>query len=218
MRNRRFGGGAAGRSGQRTPAVLMALTALTALPTDRLAAQWTFHASLGARYGTPLVRDSIVNPVELRQGIGLTLGGGVATPVQDGWSGEGAIDVTFGGIRRAESGETVDLGDVTTIGFSVAVRRELRSGLTARAGAGALYYLPGEKRGVFAAGANDATPIGLAAISYAPPWGARYRLALDLRYDVHRFLTPALRSVGFTSGRVVHRVGLTVRTGFGGPR
>lgn len=218
MTNGRAGDRALGQCRRRLVPALLAVAALAAGPPDRLSAQWTLHASLGARYGTPLVRDSIVSAVELRQGIGLTLGGGVATPVQDGWSGEVAVDVTFAGLRRAESGETLDLGDVTTIGVSVAVRRVIRPGITARAGAGALYYLPGEKRGVFTAGADGATPVGLAGISYAPPWGERYRLSLDLRYDVHRFLTPALRGIGFTSGRVVHRVGLTVRTGFGGPR
>jgi hypothetical protein len=46
--------------------------------------------------------------------------------------------------------------------------------------------------------------------------GRRYRLALDLRYDVHRFDTPALRAVGFDEGRAVHRVALAVRTAMGG--
>ena len=36
--------------------------------------------------------------------------------------------------------------------------------------------------------------------------------------DVHRFITPALRAVGFTDSRIVHRLALALRAGIGGPR
>jgi hypothetical protein len=52
-------------------------------------------------------------------------------------------------------------------------------------------------------------------VSWGPTVARRYRLALDLRYDVHRFITPALRDVGFTESRVVHRLALALRAGIG---
>ncbi len=42
---------------------------LTAGPPDRLTAQASFSASLGARYTTTLVHDSIVAPFDVRIGL-----------------------------------------------------------------------------------------------------------------------------------------------------
>ena len=190
---------------------------LTLLPTP-LPAQWGGYASLGARYGTALVSDSIVRPLDVRQAVAPVLAIGLTTPSDGSWSGEAALDVTFTGIRRDEAGAAVDLGSVTTLSFTVAVRRELAAGLTARAGAGALFYRPGREAGIFSAGTAGTAPVGLLGVSYAPTAGRRYGLALDLRYDVHRFITPALRAVGFADSRMVHRIALALRAGVGGPR
>jgi hypothetical protein len=183
-----------------------------------LGAQWGGYLALGARAGTPLVRDAIVNPIDVRQDIGGVVGAGVTTPADGPWSGEAALDVTFTGLQRDERGESLDLGALTTWSFSVAVRRTVARHLTARAGAGALFYRPQAESGIFGAGTGGAAPLVLLGATYAPPAGRRFRLALDLRYDAHRFITPALRSVGFEESRVVHRVALVARVGLGGPR
>jgi hypothetical protein len=75
---------------------------------------------------------------------------------------------------------------------------------------GGLKYLPGEQSGVFRDGAAIA-PLGSLAIEVSPRFAVRRRLGLALRYDAHRFITPALRRVGFIDSRLVHRVALTVR-------
>jgi len=56
------------------------------------------------------------------------------------------------------------------------------------------------------------TALGALGVSYALPLGgsALRGLALRARYDIQRFLTPALRNEGFTSGELVHRVALTL--------
>ncbi len=192
-------------------------TALACLPAV-LPAQWGGYASLGARYGTALVSDSIVRPLDVRQAVAPVLALGLTTPADGPWSGEAALDVTFTGIRRDEAGTTVDLGSLTTLSLTVAVRRGLASGVTARAGAGALLYRPEREAGIFGAGPSAAAPVGLLGVTWAPDAGRRYGLALDLRYDVHRFITPALRAVGFADSRIVHRIGLALRAGIGGSR
>jgi hypothetical protein len=117
----------------------------------------------------------VVRPIDVRQAVAPVLAAGLVTSPGQAWSAEAALDATLTGLRREEAGELVDLGGVTTLSFTVALRRRL-----------------------------------------VPDLGRRYRLALDLRYDVHRFNTPALRAVGFDEGRAVHRVALAVRTAIGG--
>lgn len=195
-----------------------AVAALLPLLPVPLPAQWGGYVSFGARYGTLLVSDVIVDPIDVRQAIAPVVGLGLSTPPDRSWSGEAALDVTFTTMQRDEPGETVDLGGLTTLSFTVAVRREVAHGLTARAGAGALFYGPGQESGIFRDGTGGPTPLALLGLTYAPEAGRRYGLALDLRYDVHRFITPALRAVGFDESRFVHRIALAARAGIGGAR
>lgn len=194
------------------------LAALLVFRPAPLPAQWGGYASLGARYGTALVSDSIVRPLDVRQAVAPVLALGLITPSDGRWSGEAALDVTFTGIDRDEGGAAVELGSLATVSFTVAVRRGLASGVVARAGAGALFYRPEREAGIFRAGTSGAAPVGLLGVSWAPAAARRYGLALDLRYDVHRFITPALRAVGFTDSRVVHRIAVALRVGIGGSR
>lgn len=195
-----------------------ALAGLLAFLPGAAPAQWGGYASLGVRYGTALVSDSIVRPLDVRQSVAPVLALGLTTPSDGAWSGEAALDATFTGIRRDEAGGAVDLGNLTTVSFTVAVRRGLAPDVTARAGAGALFHRPEREAGIFSAGTAAATPVGLLGVTWAPGAGRRYGLALDLRYDVHRFITPALRAVGFTDSRIVHRLAVALRAGIGGPR
>lgn len=205
---------------KRRPAAWLGTAAalLWCSPAVPLAAQWTIQFSAGGRYSSALVRDSIVNPVTVRPALGAAFAVTLTSPVQRGWSGEAAIDVTVAGHERKEAGATVDLGGLTTVAVSVALRRELAPRLAARAGAGALFYAPEQDAGIFRNGTGSFRPLGLAALTWAPRLGARWGLALETRYDVHRFTTPALRGVGLVDSRVVHRVALAVRAGLGGPR
>ena len=201
-----------------TLAVATASPRLVAQTHARQTARWTVHGSLGLRYGTALVRDSIVTALEVTQHLGPTLGGGVTSPVQNGWSGEAAVDLTLTGLTREEAGARVDLGGLRTFSVTAAVRREIAPTLSARVGAGALFYFPATRTGLFRSGSDAVTPLGIVGVGYAPAWGARYGFALDVRYDIHRFFTPALRAAGFADGRFVHRVAVGIRAGFGGER
>jgi hypothetical protein len=181
--------------------LLLALLAVT--PSGHLAAQMSVHLGVGARYGTPLIRDSIVVPIELRPAIAPTLLLSVHDDLRGPWTADATLDVTPTPLRRYESGTTFDAGSVTTVSFTVGVRRTFRTGITARFAVGGLAYT-GSKDGAFRDG-SGLMPVGGVAGSYEIRG-----FAVELRYDVHRFITRALQDMRFNNPRVVHRVALTV--------
>jgi hypothetical protein len=189
------------RPGGRTAVLLLVLAA--AWPSDRLAAQFSVHLGAGARYGTPLIRDSIVVPIELRPAIAPALLLSVHDDLRGRWTVDATLDVTPTPLRRFESGTTFDAGSVTTLAFTVGVRRKFRTGITARFAVGGLAYA-GSKDGPFRDG-SGLMPVGGVAGSYEIRG-----FAVELHYDVHRFITRALQDMRFNNPRVVHRVALTV--------
>ena len=71
--------------------------------------------------------------------------------------------------------------------------------------------LPSERIGIFRDGAGTVIPFGQVAVAWTPPVPLARRLAVEARYDLHRFLTPALRNEGFTNSRAIHRIAVDVR-------
>ena len=193
--------------------LLASLLVLAVWPSGRLTAQVSFHVALGARYSSALVHDSIVTSVDLQPAIAPALLVAVRQVLSARLSADITLDVAPTGLRRHEAGGSFDAGSVTTAAFTVGLRRALPWGLSGRAGFGALRYL-GASDGVFREGSGGLFPLGTLAVAIAPPSLSR-RLELEARYDVHRFITPALRSDGFTGARPVHRLALLVRLGWG---
>jgi hypothetical protein len=181
--------------------LLVALVAVR--PAGRLAAQVSVHLGVGARYGTPLIRDSIVVPIELRPAIAPTLLLSVHDDLRGPWTADATLDVTPTPLRRFESGTTYDAGSVTTVAFTVGVRRTFRTGITARFAVGGLAYA-GSGDGPFRDG-SGLMPLGSVAASYDIRG-----FSVEARYDVHRFITRALQDMRFNNPRVVHRVALSV--------
>jgi hypothetical protein len=105
---------------------------------------------------------------------------------------------------------------VSTLAFTVGLRRPLPAGFAAAVGVGGLKYLPAEATGIFRQGSGAVAGLGAITVEYTPAAGARYGLGVQAHYDVHRFATLALRSEGFDSPRLVHRVMLAVCAGWGG--
>lgn len=185
---------------------------LTARPPDRLTAQASFSASLGARYTSTLVHDSIVAPFDVRIGLSPAATLAASLPLEVPWTADVTLDVSYGAVSRHDQGGTVaPITHVTTLTLGVGLRRDLRHGFSASAGAGLLAYLPSERIGIFRDGGGPVVPTGTAVLGYSPPLAARRGLALEARYDLHGFLTPALRTEGFVNSTVVHRVALAIR-------
>ena len=189
--------------------VLAALVLLSAAPLPSASSQASIHVALGARYSTPLVQDSIVSPIAVRPALGpLVLVTG-ALPLERGWTAEAVVHAGWAALHRDEAGAPATaLGTVRTIGAEVSLRRRLTAwGLAGRMGIGALKYFA-ERTGIFRDGAPPPSPLWSAGLRYDPP--TAHGFAVEARYDLHGLITPALRGVGFTSPRVVHRAALLV--------
>ncbi len=167
------------------------------------------RASLGARFSTALVKDSIVVPISLKPAIAPALLLSVRDEFHGPYTGDLTVDLSPTKLKREESGTTADAGSVTTVAFTFGLRRELHAGVAARLGLGGLLYLT-DNTGVFQQGDGGVFPLVALGASYAPSFGAKHRLEVALNYDVHRFITPALRTTGFPNPRPVHRLALTV--------
>jgi hypothetical protein len=184
-------------------------------PSDRLAAQLSFHVALGARYSSTLVHDSIAAPFDIRPAISPALLVIVRGELEANWSADASIDVTPSSLIRHEGGSAIDIGSMAVVALSIGMRREISSAFSARAGIGAIRYIAGEEAGgLFREGSGGLIPMGTVATTYTPKFGARRRLAFEARYDLHRFITPAMRTQGFRESRPVHRIALVARLGW----
>lgn len=178
-------------------------------PSARLAAQVSLRISAGARYSTPLVRDSLVVPLDLRTAIAPAVAVGLRDALKGPWTVDGALEVSRARLNREESGTATDIGSVSIIALTVGLRRGLGSNAGARLGVGGLAY-GGNSTGVFASGSGGLFPLLSLGGTYAPRLGAARGFEVGLQYDLHRFITPALRNTGFNKARPVHRLALTV--------
>jgi len=180
------------------------LLLLSIVPSFHLSAQVSFHIAAGPRYTTTMVHDSIVNPFDLRPALAPALLLSVRDELSPGWSADVTLDLTHAGLRRYETSGTFDAGSFTAIAFTVGLRHQVKPHVTARVAAGGLKYAA-DATGVFRQGNGGLFPIAALGMTYDIK-----RFEIDARYDVHRFSTPALRSVGFTDARPVHRFSVTV--------
>ena len=178
----------------------------------RLSSQTSFHATVGARYTSPMVHDSIVTSLDVRAAVAPALVAALDLPLDGPWKLELLADLTTSPVRGHDAGgATTPITRVWTIGLGLGLRRQLESWLESRLAVGALKYVPTESVGLFRDGGGSVIPYGSLAFDIAPPVAVRHRVALELAGDMHRFLTPALRGAGFVDSRVVYRVTVGVR-------
>jgi hypothetical protein len=170
----------------------------------------SFHATLGARYSSTLVHDSIVTPLDVRADVGPMLVLSAALPLAGPWKLELLTDLATSPLRRHDAGSATTIARVWTLGVSVGLRRRLEPWLEGRAAVGGLKYVAPGSVGLFSAG-SGVIPYGSVAFDAAPELLARRHLALEIGADLHRFITPALRTAGFTDARVVYRISAGVR-------
>jgi hypothetical protein len=197
--------------------LLLFVLALHLLAPRPVSGQLVVEVSAGARYGTPLVRDSIVTGFSVRPALAPAVAVRVATPLERGWAAQVTLDFSTSALRRHDAdGSSVAFGRVSTAAFLVGVERQLPAGFSARVGFGGLKYLPGENSGIFRLGGGSIAGLGALALSHALPVRGRHGLAVEAGYDVHGFTTQALRDEGFSSARAVHRVALRVCARRGG--
>lgn len=187
-------------------AVLVAATALlTVYPSNRLTAQVSFHFAVGVRYSSTMVHDSIVTPIDLRPALAPAIMLSVRDELRPRWSVDATLDVAPSGLKRHESGGSFDAGSFTAFALTIGLRHEVATGVSVRLGVGGLKYAADEA-GVFRQGSGGFFPVAALAATYTP----FRRLGIEARYDVHRFSTPALRSVGFIGPQPAHRFAVVI--------
>ena len=187
----------------------MVILLVSAVWPSGLAGQVSLHASIGARYSTSLVKDSVVVPIDLRPTLAPVVQLGVRDAFPGPWTGDATLDISHAGLDRRESGSSVSTGSATNVALTLGLRRSLGHGVAARLGFGGLIY-SASAPGVFNEGNGGLMPLVSLTGAYAPPLAASHGLEVLLQYDLHRFMTPALRSVGFNRPRPVHRIAIAV--------
>jgi hypothetical protein len=133
-------------------------------------------------------------------------------PLDSSWAARVGVDFSSGELQRHEAdGSTVALDRVSTAAFTVGLERSLPAGFSTWFGIGGLKYFPAEETDLFRQGSGALAGLATLALAHTLPVGKRFGCAVELRYDIHGFTTPALRDEGFTSSQSVHRVALTLR-------
>jgi hypothetical protein len=175
-----------------------------------LEAQVDYSARLGVTWATALVRDDIINEIEVRQKLAPTLVLGVGLPIAPLYrAGLELALATSGYQSEEEGGTTVDLGTLRTGTITLGLDGPVSHGLRWRAGVGLLRYLPAEDQGIFLRGGTTRFLAGV-GMDYRRPIMAKWDLMASLRYDFHRFTTDELEARGFSQSQGVQRIGVAI--------
>jgi hypothetical protein len=178
--------------------------------TPTLHAQVDYNARLGVTWATALVRDDVINEIEVRQKLAPTLVLGAALPIAPLYRAGLELALATSGYRSKETGgPTVDLGTVRTTSVMLGLDGPISRGLRWRAGVGLLRYWPTEDRGIFLRGGTTRFLAG-GGIDYRHPILAQWDMMASLRYDFHRFTTDALEARGFSQSQGVQRIAATI--------
>lgn len=176
-----------------------------------LAGQVSFSVFAGVRRSSVLVHDEIVNAFDVRPALAPAFSVTAAMPLDLPWRASAAFDVSTSDLRREDfGGGTQSITHLTTAAVTVGLSRTLEPWLSGSLRIGAIKYFPSQDLGLFQTG-GPFFPFAQMAFDVAPPFAARYGLGLEVNADVHKFITDALRTEGFTESRGVVRVAAGVR-------
>ncbi|HKV72410.1 MAG TPA: hypothetical protein VJN62_14240 [Gemmatimonadales bacterium] len=157
-----------------------------------------------------LVHDQIVNQFDVRPALAPAFSVTAGLPLDNPWRASAALDVSTSELQREDQGGgTQPITHLTTAAVTVGLSRALKPWLSGSVRIGAIKYLPSQDLGLFQAG-GPFFPFAQIAFDVIPPFAARYGLGLEVNADVHKFITDALRTEGFTESRGVVRVALGV--------
>jgi hypothetical protein len=171
--------------------------------------QADFYARLGITGATNLVKDDIIEEIEVRQSLAPTLAVGVALPFTPLYRAGLEATVTSSGFHSTESAAETDLGTLRTASIMLGLDGPVWRRVRWRAGLGVLSYWPSDERGIFLRGGSTRFLVG-AGVDYRYPVRPRWELMVSLRYDFHRFTTDELRTRGFSGTQGVQRGSLSV--------
>ena len=190
-------------------ALFMALSMSPAVTGPGLQAQVDLNARAGVTWATPLLRDDIIEEVEVRQKLAPTVVLGASLPIAPRYDAGLEVTLTSSGYRANEGGTTTDLGTIRTGSVTLGLHGPVAGSFRWRAGAGLLGYFPKNEDGIFQSGGTTRFLAG-AGIDYRRPMSSSWQLIASLRYDFHRFSTDELQSRGFSQSQGVQRISATV--------
>ena len=183
----------------------------TAVWTAPLASQATVRLSAGATYSSALIDDGVLS-TKLRPAIAPTVGLGVSYPTGKGpyrvlaevSYARSALNVISTG---AASGSSDQLAAVATITTLVLAEGAVRGGLRWQVGAGAVFYSPTQREGVFQNGGTHRWVLA-GGVLWSHPLTTTMDLLITARADAHTFTTDVLQARGYGESQSVERLGL----------
>ena len=189
--------------------LLAALVIVPGAGAPALHAQVDYNARLGVTWATALVRDNIVDEIEVRQKMAPTLALGASLPIAPLYRAGLEVTLTSSGYQATGSGPSTDLGTIRTGSVTLGLDGPVASSLRWRAGVGLLGYWPKEKRGIFLSGGTTRFLAG-AGLDFRRPALSHWDLIVSLRYDYHRFTNDGLQARGFSQSQGVQRISASV--------
>lgn len=170
----------------------------------------SFSVSAGVRHSTVLVHDQIVNTFDVRPALAPAFAVAASMPLDRPWQASAMLDVSTSEVQREDAtGGSQGITHLTQVALAVGLSRSLKPWLDGAFRVGVLKYLPSEDLGLFQSG-GPFFPYAQLAFGIRPPVIDRYGLGLEIRADVHRFITDALRVEGFSDARPVARFALAM--------
>jgi hypothetical protein len=186
---------------------LLILLLVAAAP---VAAQVRLAARAGVTVSAAIVKDQIVEDIEVVPALAPTLTIGVSLPVNPKVRADLELAYATSTAEVQENGDqTGDLGGVGTLAYTVGLSGPILSRLSWRLSLGGLTYLPSEEEGIFRDGGHTTLLFG-AGLDWRQPISTAWAIVAGLRYDYHTFTTDALEAQGFTQSQQVQRLGLSV--------
>lgn len=185
------------------------LVVLTAAGRSAAEAQTDFYARLGLTAATKLLRDDILQEIEVRQSLAPTLVLGVAVPFTPVYRAGLEATLTSSGFHSTEMRSETDLGTLRTGSIMLGIEGPIWRTVRWRVGTGLLMYWPAEDRGIFLRGGTTRFLVG-AGLDYRHAAFPRWDLMMSLRYDFHRFTTDELVARGFSGTQGVQRVSASI--------
>lgn len=184
------------------------IIAATASPRV-LQAQLDYNARLGLTWASTLVRDDIIDEIEVRQKLAPTLALGASLPIAPLYRAGLEVTLTSSGYHASEAGTSTDLGTIRTGSVTLGLNGPISGRLSWRAGAGLIGYWPKEDEGIFLRGGTTRFLAGI-GVDYQARVSSQWEMIASLRYDFHRFSTEELEARGFSQTQGVQRISATV--------
>src|SRR5687767_11146407 len=128
------------------------LALVMVLPTIRVAAlqsQVGYDARLGLTVATELLRDVVVQQIEVRQSLAPTLALGASLPIAPLYRAGLEATLTTSGYHSSEGNTETDLGTLRTGSVVLGLDGPVWRTVHWRAGVGFIRYWPSEDRGIF---------------------------------------------------------------------